>query len=820
MLSERLSSLRLYSDGGVAIQQRSGEPCGGCGVRQQVVEIDREAADYRLPPSYTEEGRVHPGRRGRRPRRRQGTESDGLEIALRRRLGGWHSILVTGRNPATPLGSRAVTPQRLSAESAPIVRWVGAVSAFVVATAAVVVVLGWLLDVMTMRELIPGFVPMKFNTAVCFAALAYAILRKGRRRSATAAAWFVLIVASLTLVEYVWDASLGIDELLVDDRDFALVRNPPGRMAVVTAIALVALSCSVLSLGRKSGRVAELLLTVPLTIGAFTLLGYLYGAERLYEVVSYSTVSMPTAAAFVLLVFAIAALVPNGALQWVLSDAGAGGTLMRALAPIALALIPLLGYVRLQGQANGLYGTRYGLALMVAMSAAAVLGAAWIAAHRLDRSDAARDLAEVELRGLNASLVDGRDQAWRQVEALAAELSAEHARFERATAKSNDVIWTVELVAHGAPKLEFATGDARGVFGRDLRPGESIEELLDKLAHRDDTPAIRDFHEQITHQNEAEAEVRLVGFDGETRHVWVRGGARREGERRFIDCIATNVTERRMVADQLERVLELEQEQVQRLTEVNRLRDQFIARAGHELRTPLTVIAGFAEVLARDEELNSSQQKQAATIARRAFQTRAMLGEMFDLAKINAGMSELALESVAIDELLRQSVQEHQVIASASGVTITSQFQPAQVLADPSRLRQVMDNLLSNAVKYTTPTRGAVRVECQASEKQVRVTVHDTGIGIPTDELTHVFEPLYRASTAQATNINGTGLGLSITKTLVEAHGGTITVESSAATGTTFTVRLPPLSQPRGATPEPDRSQSPRRTVDLPSMSD
>ena len=202
-------------------------------------------------------------------------------------------------------------------------------------------------------------------------------------------------------------------------------------------------------------------------------------------------------------------------------------------------------------------------------------------------------------------------------------------QFRRAISKVDDLVWTVEVTPDGPDPVElvFATPNATGVFGG-ADPGRSAQRRAPCCAGytRTTVPVSEQFLKAVTAGEHAEAEVRVRGFDGSERWLWVRGAPRRVGDRLFCDGIATNVTERQELARQREETLRLEQEQVRALRELNRVREEFLAVAGHELRSPLTSVLGFAELLLEDDSLTPEQRRWAQVIVERTHQLASWWG--------------------------------------------------------------------------------------------------------------------------------------------------------------------------------------------------
>jgi signal transduction histidine kinase len=214
---------------------------------------------------------------------------------------------------------------------------------------------------------------------------------------------------------------------------------------------------------------------------------------------------------------------------------------------------------------------------------------------------------------------------------------------------------------------------------------------------------------------------------------------------------------------------------------------RFIADASHELRTPVTALKNFNTLLldsatddpaAREEFLSESQ----AQIQRLEWITHNLL----DLSRLDAGLLELDLVENDLGEIIETAACHFQPLADGKGVSLLTRLSdtPIILLSDRMRLEIALTNLLDNALKFT-PTGGEVAVSLERAADRVLLRVYDTGVGIPPEDMPHIFERFYRG---RGHNAEGSGLGLAIVKSIVEAHGGQVSVESSAGEGTAFTL--------------------------------
>ena len=225
----------------------------------------------------------------------------------------------------------------------------------------------------------------------------------------------------------------------------------------------------------------------------------------------------------------------------------------------------------------------------------------------------------------------------------------------------------------------------------------------------------------------------------------------------------------------------------------NRLKDQFLATVSHELRTPLSAILGWAEMLQSGRLPPEKRARASQAIFNNAKRQAQLIDELLDVARIISG--KLRLEHTAVDprEIVNGAIETVQPAAEAKGIHMDVAIDPAvgAFHGDGPRLQQVLWNLLSNAVKFT-PAGGTVSVAVRVSGKAGEIVVRDSGPGIPQDFLPSVFEPFRQADGSRTRLHGGLGLGLAIVKHLVEAHGGTVHVDSAGeGRGATFSVRLP-----------------------------
>jgi signal transduction histidine kinase len=231
----------------------------------------------------------------------------------------------------------------------------------------------------------------------------------------------------------------------------------------------------------------------------------------------------------------------------------------------------------------------------------------------------------------------------------------------------------------------------------------------------------------------------------------------------------------------------------------NRAKNMFLATMSHELRTPLNAIIGFSDVLLLGlaGPLVDEQIKQIETINLAGRTLLSLISDLLDISKIEAGKLALEVQPVSLPQVVEQQWQSVTIQARAKRLSLELRPGPADVTvrADPQRLRQVVGNLLSNAIKYTD--QGTVSVEWTVAESKTTVWIRDTGIGIPEDHRTLLFQPFRRATCSHSKAREGSGLGLAICDRLLREMGGEIGYESTLGVGSLFWFTLPLATEPR-----------------------
>jgi signal transduction histidine kinase len=285
--------------------------------------------------------------------------------------------------------------------------------------------------------------------------------------------------------------------------------------------------------------------------------------------------------------------------------------------------------------------------------------------------------------------------------------------------------------------------------------------------------------------------------DGTTFPVEVRVGPIESRGQRLYLALARDVTERRAIEEALASARD-------QAVEASRLKSDFLANMSHEIRTPLNGILGMTGLLL-DSELSASQRDDLNTVLKSAEHLLALINDILDLARIEAGRVHVDAAPIDLEEVRHGVAGLLSAAAEEKGIEFILRIAPdtpRTVIGDGHRLRQVLVNLAGNAVKFTE--RGHVLLDAEPvgddeAGVQVRFAVTDTGVGIPADDLLRVFEKFTQVDPSAKRRHGGTGLGLTISRQLVEAMGGRIGARSTPGVGSEFYFMLP---MPLGEAPE------------------
>ncbi len=327
-----------------------------------------------------------------------------------------------------------------------------------------------------------------------------------------------------------------------------------------------------------------------------------------------------------------------------------------------------------------------------------------------------------------------------------------------------------------------------------FQPDELLGERWSDIVHPDDAETMRLGLKRLSAGLDLpHLECRIRCRQGDYRWLAWTCPAPAPGDDRLY-AVARDVTESRRFQEQLlqhSADLEIAREQAESASQA---KSRFVANVTHELRTPLNAVIGFGELLAQETfgPLLERQREYVNFILTSGQHLLALLNEILDLSKVEAGRLELRIELVDLATLAEEVVATLQEVARKDDVVLELDLQEGlpEVTVDPLRIKQVLFNLLSNGIKFT-PAGGSVRLRINSAETTVELRVVDTGVGLRPEDISRLFTEFEQVDDVSGKKPEGTGLGLVITKRLVEMHGGAIQLESEFSKGTTVIVSLP-----------------------------
>ncbi|MBV6457154.1 MAG: Sensor histidine kinase RcsC [Fimbriimonadaceae bacterium] len=347
--------------------------------------------------------------------------------------------------------------------------------------------------------------------------------------------------------------------------------------------------------------------------------------------------------------------------------------------------------------------------------------------------------------------------------------------------------------------MEFISERVIDMTGYQKSEYESNERSWMESTHPDDVEEVsKGLQEALEDHRPYQLEYRIINRDGNVHWVYEKGeGVYSEsGHVVALEGFVLDISERKSVEAERERLLESEQLARTEAERASRLKDEFLALLSHELRTPLNAILGWSQLLNRPELRRDQDalEEGVQSIARSAEIQAQLIDDLLDMSRILSDKVHLKVEPVNLQEVIRSAIATVKPSADAKGVVIeqdTSLVLGSVLAGDPARLQQIVWNLLSNAVKFSS-SGGVVKIILRRVENTVEIVVEDSGRGIKPQFLDHVFDRFRQADSSTTRTHGGLGLGLAIVKSLVELHGGTVTAQSEGeGRGATFTVSLP-----------------------------
>jgi PAS domain S-box-containing protein len=637
-----------------------------------------------------------------------------------------------------------------------------AIAADLVALLGCLTLAGWIFDVERLRSFAPALGQMKGNTAIAFVLLGLAarLHAAGRHRGPAALlAGLAALLGLATLVEYVFGARLGIDQLLFSDPQLPDSPLAPGRMGAETAVGLL-VGGGALSLWSIRGRGFALLETAALAIGVLGLLavlGYVFGVPRLavgFVGRNLTPISLQSSLAFLLYGTALMLAHPRQGLVALLRSPSAGGALIRRLLVPVIGLPILLGYLRLRGQDAGLYGTADGVALYTTAIIGLFGALVWQAARMIERYDVTLRIDEQRWRAIFDADRIGvvvRDPEFRLLEC--------NHRF--------------------AEIFGFTPEELVGTSPGDIMGSDEAALAESTIPEAWDRPQVGlDFERSVTVRDGRSRRLRISVFP-----VSDAGG-----DPLYQVILVDDLTERRRLEDELAHT--------RRIESIGRL----AGGIAHELNNKLAVILGFSDLIAKDLARDHPVQESLREVRAAAEHSAALTSDLLSFGRQQMLEPRPLVVSEICADLLR-------ILRPALGgdveLVVEDDSDGACVMGDRAQLEQVLVNLALNA-RDAMPGGGRLSIRTGViapaaddadGPRRVTISISDTGVGMTDEVRERIFEPFFTTKEFG----QGAGLGLATALGIVVQSGGRITVDSSPGHGTTVLVELPETAAPAGA---------------------
>ncbi len=636
---------------------------------------------------------------------------------------------------------------------------------------AVLVLVGWALNVEVLRSVIPGLTAMNpGGTALAFLLAGgslWCLTEKERSirisQAARAMAAAVVVLASLRLALYVFGLEWGPDQWLF--RAKLDLYQPPNRMAPNTALGLLLLGVSLLVFdveNRRGFRPAQWLTLAAALLSLFTLVGYACNAADLIGIHTYIPMALNSAATLALLAIGLLFARPDRGLMAVVSHRETGGVMARRLLPASILAPAVFAWLASTGQQAGFFGPSSGISLFVVSTIVLFATLIWWNACSLNRIDTERTRTQKELNRKGAILKSVLNSMGDGV--VVADRNGRFLIFNPVAER------ILGLGAIDAPPTEWTS--QYGIFSP-----ESGEPL--KL---DEIPLVRAIRGESTDQQELLIKNPQLP-EGVNISVTGRPLKGEEGIEGGV-VVFQDTTQRHRAAEAIRRARD-------EADAANRAKSEFLANMSHEIRTPMNAVIGMTE-LVLDSELSDIQRAYLKIVKDSAESLLSLINDILDFSKIEAGKLELDHTQFQLRDVLGDAMKTLSMRARGKDLELACHVAPQVpefLVGDPHRLRQVVTNLVGNALKFTERGEVVLDVSLEApSDDQVRihVAVRDTGIGIPADKMHRLFSAFSQVDASTTRRYGGTGLGLAITARLVPLMDGRTWVESEPGKGSTF----------------------------------
>ncbi len=403
------------------------------------------------------------------------------------------------------------------------------------------------------------------------------------------------------------------------------------------------------------------------------------------------------------------------------------------------------------------------------------------------------------------TIVSGYEDTWSRV--IVSNVDITYRKMaEEALRKRDERFSEVQRIANiGQWEYDNVTGE--GYWSEEyyrihgFEPGEvtPIEASVMAQVHPDDREMLNKINWVTLPQGELRhIEFRIILKDGSVRHIHCAGrsgGLDKEG--RHVGAIGfdQNITDYKEAQEKLKRAINEAEISTKRAALANQAKGRFLSHMSHELRTPLSAVIGYSDMMLRNffGTLNKKQTASMEMIEESSKYLLNLINDILDLTKIDSGQTEIEMEVFSAEDLIDAMLSLLKTQFDKKRINVESSIDPAisEIWCDLRKCKQILLNLLSNAIKYT-PENGLIVIRTElVGDSAIRISVQDSGVGIPADQIEDIFSEFYQVDRVRDEGMGGAGIGLALTRRLVELHAGKIGVESTPGQGSKFWFTLP-----------------------------
>jgi signal transduction histidine kinase len=615
---------------------------------------------------------------------------------------------------------------------------VGLILAVIAAVLGLTGLCGWVFNIPLLTTFLSDGSSMKVNTAIMIISTAGSTIaiNYNRKKLAWGLVLFAMLICTLTLLEYLLNTDLHIDDLLFNDIYTNAAVTPPGRMSAYTGISGLLTGLAIICAYLKKYYSSQLILTLAFFVIYASLLGHLFGVQIFYIQGRFSGIAFHSALGLLLL--NLAALCYQYQYGWAVTlfTQMRGKNIINYILSYLLCAGPLLVAFYLYLINHTGFTPASGILTLVIFAIAISVPLAYFIVNRINRIDS--DLLKANQRleiALNAANLGSYD-------------------------------------------LDLATGNIicndqfKKNFGISPQAKFNFSNLIETVIPDQRITMQDKIYEAINKHQAFRTEYQVLWPDNTIHWIKASGMPQYDTWDKAISVIGVTID----ITDEKEGEL---------------LKNDFIGMVSHELKTPLTTLKAYVQVLNKKAEGSDDEFQTGALqkVEQQINKMSTMINGFLNVARLESGQIYLDISSFNVTEVLEETVAEYRLLHPAAEITIKATTD-TPVKGDRNKISQVISNLVSNAIKYS-PREKVVELSAEIDDKCLQVTIRDKGLGIDAVDQNRVFERFYRAKNPHTLHISGFGIGLYLSAEIINRHKGKIWVESNKDEGSTFYFKLP-----------------------------